>query len=226
MEPWGIESMARRERGAFRDNACRGAPSARSIASMDRFWFHGGRLAYKTNGTAVVLETVEIRLSTEAQTVSGNGTVTGQSRPSPGADQFVRAFQEHLTEAGTVLPIYRELTTLYRAAGLAVATYEAMGESATRRLSWLLDRQPLRPQSFLSAVPGLGRFTLVSIQEGQTIHSVTGATCGGVEFWFDKANRTSLPDDGGTVATTARGAVAGRPQPNRSLSWRRTLWRC
>lgn len=224
MSRWGVESMERQNQKAFQSAVCHARSDARTEIRMDRFWFHGGKLIYAADASSVELETVELRLSTEAQMLSHRGNLTGQSRPSPEADRFVSTFQQHMTEVGQVLPIYHDLATLFRIAGLAVAVHDALGETAASRLSWLLDRQPLRRQTFPKLVSGRGRFTSTSIDTGDAIHRTFGASCGGVELWFDQNNRISLSNRESDLAQVARRALLGRPPG--VLSWPHITWHC
>lgn len=216
---WGVESMERHATMQYRDRACSGGAPQPSVASMDRFWFHGGRLRYVFGNQSLSLDDAEVVLSTEAEMVSRDGTVTGQKRASPPAQRFVTDFTKGLVQAGQAMPIFEELRAQFRLFGLATAARETLGEIARSRLGWLLEGYAVPTLDFRDNVEGRGRFTLTAVEPADgRAQRVVRARCGGVEVSFPPDKRAQTTDQGGAVASATAKILNARPA--NALWWR------
>ena len=186
---------------------------------INRFWFSPGDCTYDDGNGYVLLKSCDVKLLTEQEFLSEQGTITGLGKPDPLAGEFAKSFSQDYGEIGTQRPIYRELQGLFAFVGLARLLKDHNAHSvAPGAMQFLLTGYKLSETHVNRTLEGLRDVRTINEKvdsgRGPQVWTVMQSSCGGVSMAVQPKRVAAPRRSRGTDVASANSG--GRSSTNRT----------
>lgn len=202
-----------------------GERSTLSGPSLNRFWFYPGQTTYEEGNDTVVLKDCMVKLLTEEEFLTSQGSMQGKGRPSPLAKDFAESFTRCYRDIASKHPIYRELEGMFRFTALAklIAEKQALSR-AGNVLEYLMKQHPVAVIPVSRKVNGLIAYRKLDterpVQDGKIRYSLLLVSCGGVSMdVHPRRLATQQPTSTGKSGPVLREAVLASRTSRNALYW-------